>query len=65
MEQPHKVRHRAIDDEKSLRQLKGLDGDAIAEDEELMEKHPHKEVFEANAADNPKNAFTNSGEGDG
>lgn len=55
MEQPHKTHHRAIDDEKSLRQLKGLDGDAIAEDDERIHDEPHKEMFKADAAKNPAN----------
>lgn len=45
--QPHEAPHRAIDHEKTERQLKGLDGDALAEEHERVEQRPHEEVFEA------------------
>lgn len=50
--QPKEAPHRIIDHAKSERQLKGLDGDALAEDEDLAQKHPHEEIFEADGSDN-------------
>lgn len=41
---------RDIDDEKSLRQRKGLDGDAIEEDRMREKKRPREEIFEADAS---------------
>lgn len=48
---PKEAPHPRIDHAKSERQLKGLDGDAIAEDENLAKDHPHKEIFEADGSD--------------
>jgi hypothetical protein len=44
-----KVEPRPIDEEKSLRQRKGLDGDAIEEDRRVGEERPHEDIFDARA----------------
>ena len=54
MADPKEMKHREIDHEKSLRQMKGLDGDAIEEDHRIERTHDHHEVFDADAAGNPR-----------